>query len=328
MKPQRLERLIQLLRLLQAGHPYHKDALSIECGVSTRTVFRDLNILRAAGIPLIYDEKAQGYTVHGARLLPASHLTMDEVLALLFLGRKMIDQLPKPCFSTARQAILKLEGSLPLRLLEQVRGNSHILQSRGVQVNPQNDAETVYETLVQAKLHQRIVRISYRSPLEKDSFTTRLYPYGLLFVVRAWYVVGYSSLHKEVRTFHLSRIRNCQVLEETFNVPRTFSMKSYFGNAWRMIRCGEDQIVRLRFSSKVALNVAEVRWHETQQVHLRPDGRLDFEVTVAGLDEIVWWVLGYGSEVEVLEPDELRRMVEWHARKMVTMYRDRPSSSR
>ena len=319
MKPQRLERLILLLRLLQTGQSYNKDALATECGVSVRTIFRDLNILKMVGIPLTYNE-TQGYSVHGVRLLPSPHLTIDEVLSLLFLGREMMGQLPRPCFAAARRAILKLESSLPLPLLNEVNESSRGLQACGTRVNPQENAEVIYETLVQAKLSRRIVRIEYRSPSERKTFTTNLRPYCLLFATRAWYVIGYSSQHREIRTFHIGRIGSWQVTNDTFEIPRKFSLESYLGNAWRMIPCGEDQVVRLRFSQKVARNVTEVQWHQTQRTSLHLDGRLEFEVTVAGLDEILWWILGYGCEVEVLEPEKLRQMVQWHIRRMLSMY--------
>ena len=76
----------------------------------------------------------------------------------------------------------------------------------------------------------------------------------------------------------------------------------------------------VRFSRLVAQNVAEVNWHKTQRLDWRDDGTLDFQVTVAGLNEISWWILGYGDQAEVLQPPELRRMVAERTRRMAAMY--------
>jgi hypothetical protein len=80
--------------------------------------------------------------------------------------------------------------------------------------------------------------------------------------------------------------------------------------------------VVVRFSRKVAQNVAEVAWHKTQRLEFRADGSLDFHVTVSGLGEISWWILGYGDQAEVVQPPELRRIVAGHAARMIEKYAD------
>ncbi|MDD3470954.1 MAG: HTH domain-containing protein [Thermoguttaceae bacterium] len=161
MKQCRLERLIILLRLLQAGRSYHTQSLAVECGVSQRTIFRDLNVLREAGIPLIFDGERQGYAVYGARLLPATHFTTDEVLAMLFLGRELVAQLPVPCFSAAHRAILKLEGALPLRLVEQVRAAGEPLHVSSLKTNPLEQAEPIYEAILKAQMDRHAIWMDY-----------------------------------------------------------------------------------------------------------------------------------------------------------------------
>ena len=66
----------------------------------------------------------------------------------------------------------------------------------------------------------------------------------------------------------------------------------------------------------VADNVAEVAWHKTQRAVRNDDGTLDFHVTVSGLQEISWWILGYGDQAEVLQPVELRQLVAARALRM------------
>lgn len=88
-----------------------------------------------------------------------------------------------------------------------------------------------------------------------------------------------------------------------------------------MIQDREDSAIRLRFSSLVARNVSEVQWHKTQRVIENGDGTIDVLFTVSGFREIVWWILGYGPEVEVLEPPALRELVRTQAEKMLSIYR-------
>jgi proteasome accessory factor B len=71
----------------------------------------------------------------------------------------------------------------------------------------------------------------------------------------------------------------------------------------------------------VAQNVAEVSWHKTQRIVRRSDGSIDFHVRVSGLNEISWWILGYGDQAEVLRPTALRNLIAERAERIVERYR-------
>ena len=180
----------------------------------------------------------------------------------------------------------------------------------------------MYDLLLEAIANRRNVRIRYRSLAEEKEIATRLSPYELFFSRRSWYVVGRSSLHRAKRTFNLGRILQIEPLEDRFQVPRGFSIARYLGNAWHMIpETGPDREVVVRFDRLVAQNVAEVNWHKTQRVVFRDDGSADFHVTVSGLNEISWWILGYGDQAEVLQPPELRQLIAQRAKGMADKYR-------
>ena len=122
-------------------------------------------------------------------------------------------------------------------------------------------------------------------------------------------------------TFNVGRISELRLLAENFEVPRGFSVERYLGNAWHLIRePGPDAQVLVRFEKLVARNVAEVQWHKTQRVEFLPDGRLDFRVTVSGLNEIAWWILGYADQAEVLQPPRLRQLVAERAGRLAKRY--------
>jgi predicted DNA-binding transcriptional regulator YafY len=317
----RIHRLLQLIGLLQAGRGHNVESLAQECRVSRRTIFRDLDLLRQSGIPLAFDQEQQHYRIPGACLLPPTNFTSEEALSLVVLCHELGNGSSLPFLGPARSAAIKLESSLPTRLREQLRDVVSTIRIQAPPSNPLAGCKAIYEQLLDAIVRRRNVRIRYESLQEQKEIVTRLSPYRVFFSRRSWYVVGRSSLHRAKRTFHLGRILSATTLDDHFQIPRGFSIDRYLGNAWHMIReKGCDSEVVVRFSKLVAKNVAEVNWHKTQRLEWRDDGRLDFHVTVSGLNEISWWILGYGDQAEVLQPPELRRRIADRAGRMAAMY--------
>jgi proteasome accessory factor B len=146
--------------------------------------------------------------------------------------------------------------------------------------------------------------------------TMTVLPMKLAFMGRAWYVIAWSLKDRQLRTLKLGRIRKLTVTERHIEPPAEANVEEHFGDAWSMIPEGKVHDVRLWFSPKVAGNVAEVHWHRSQQVKWNDDGSIEFGVRVDGLGEITWWILGYGDQVEVLEPPELRRGISEIAARM------------
>jgi len=291
----------------------------LACKVSRRTIFRDLDLLRQSGVPLYFNDQCQQYCIPSTYYLPPTNFTPEEALALIVLCHELGDALP--FFGPAHGAAVKLENSLPPRLRQQLRTAAGAVEIHPPPHNPLDGRTPVYQLLVEAISAQRSVRITYKSLAEQQVIVTRLNPYRLLFSQRSWYVIGRSSLHRGTRTFNLGRIISPELLDETYRIPRGFSVDRHLRNAWRLIpEPGPDREVVVRFAPLVADNVAEVAWHKTQRLVRNDDGTLDFHVTVSGLQEISWWILGYGDQAEVLEPRELRNIVATRARRMAERY--------
>ena len=91
-----------------------------------------------------------------------------------------------------------------------------------------------------------------------------------------------------------------------------------------MIPEGKIYRVKLHFSKKMAGNIAESNWHQTQKLSRFNDGTLHYEVDVDGLNEIQWWIIGYGDQVKVLSPALLRRKMITMAQNIIKQYQRTP----
>jgi proteasome accessory factor B len=266
---------------------------------------------------------AAGYTITPSAeggFLPPVNLNLQEALGLLLLVHKMRGQIQLPFKNAALLAALKIESSLPPRIRHYCdHALARITTKPGAQAPPPGTPglDNIFSTLQNAAAQRRKVHVHYDSLFDGKVIDCELSPYHLFYNQRAWYVVGRSSMHKTIRTFKLNRIKEAQMLEEKFRDGDDFDMTEHIGRAWSMIPEGRIYDVRLRFTPKVANNVAEVQWHETQKVLRNDDGSTTLNFRVDGLGEITWWILGYGDQVEVLAPVALRNRIAEIARGMI-----------
>jgi len=314
-----------MVGLLQSGHRYNVNALARACRVTRRTVFRDLEVLKEAGLPLSLDEESGCYFIAGTALVPADQLTAEEALAVVVLCHELGAEGRLPFLSAAVSGARKLQSDLPPTVLERLRRLTDAIEIRLPPVTPQVEKGVMFQLMLDAISERRCVRIEYDSFADQREIGTKLSPYKLLFSRHSWYVIGRSSAHSELRTFNLARLNKAAMLEETFELPKHFRVSQYLANAWHLIpEDGPDQHVVIRFQPLVARNVTEVRWHPTQHIVPRDDGSVDYHVTVSGLNEITWWILGYGPQAEVLEPLALRERIRAMIQQMQARYDNSP----
>jgi predicted DNA-binding transcriptional regulator YafY len=322
MKPSRVSRVVQMLTTLQSGPPRTATDLSRIFGVSRRTLFRDLKELQNIGIEPLFSPQHQGYKIAPEQFLPPINLNLQEALSILLLVHKMRSQIQLPFKTSALLAALKIESALPPRIRHYCEhALARITAKAGAQapVDGPLSLDGVFSVIQSSIAQRRKVKIRYDSFFDKAAIDCVLSPLHIFYNQRAWYVIGRSSVHKSIRTFKLNRIKKADILDEGFADGDDFDLADYLGCAWSMIPEGCIHHVRLRFAPKVASNVAEVQWHKSQKVARDPDGSATVEFRVDGLNEITWWILGYGDQVEVLAPAALRQTIARIARNMSTL---------
>jgi proteasome accessory factor B len=219
-------------------------------------------------------------------------------------------------------AALNIENNLPTKIRQYCNTALRNISTRAGAQAPMGGPGLLDKTFVQlqkAIAKKRKVNIRYHSLFEDKIIDLTLSPYHLLYNQRAWYVLGLSSLHKSVRTFKFNRIKELKILDKCFIEGEDFDLYEYLGRAWSMIPEGRIYNIKLRFLPKLADNATEVQWHGTQKVTRNSDGSATIEFRVDGLGEIIWWILGYGDQVQVLSPKVLRNKVVETAKNMVKL---------
>lgn len=311
-KAQRLEEM----KRLYIQRAYTDIALAEKLGVSRETVFRDRKDLMLE-YPVEQDDEGRWY-IPRAKLISEIKLNLHEALTLYLAGRKTSRQTRFHLPHTVN-AVEKLAATLRQPMTERLLRSAERLM--GQEKNP--DKVKIIETLAQAWVEQRKVRIEYQA-LGNDSLTRHTISTYLI-EPSVWsdsvYVIAQSDFNDQTFAFKIERILSATISGETFDIPESFDDEQLLKHAWGIWYADRDPVtVRLRFSPAVTRRVKENIWHPLERVEETGDGGCIWSVEIAEWHEMLPWVRGWGADCEVLEPKELREALEKEVKKMARVY--------
>ncbi|MCL7451946.1 MAG: YafY family transcriptional regulator [Anaerolineae bacterium] len=319
----RADRLLSMLMLLQSRGQMTAHDLADELEVSVRTIYRDLDALSAAGVP-VYAERGPG---GGCALLDSyrttlTGLTQDEVRALFMLS------IPAPLAELGmdgelRAALFKLAASLPTsRRPDEARARQRIhLDSAGWFES--REPVPLLQTLHRALWQERRVHMRYQLPFETQACWV-VEPYGLVAKASTWYLVCARRGH--IHAYRVSQVLAADILEEPFEYPAGFDLAAF----WRTW-CLEVEGDRPRYPVTLRVNPDLIPWLRhlfgeeiTYQAagtsQADGEGWMEISLVFESLEEARRRILGFGGAVEVLAPRPLRESVRDHAQQILGVY--------
>lgn len=143
---------------------------------------------------------------------------------------------------------------------------------------------------------------------------------------RTIYVIGNSKVYDSsfeliIRVFKIENITNIEILDEKYVFDKTFSVDNYFHDSWHIWHSDTPPLeVKLHFSERVASRVIQTRWHSSQELEVLKDGSVIWTAKIANTMEMTYWILGWGAEVEVLSPNDLREHILYQAISILKNY--------
>lgn len=315
----RYERLYHLQRLLyQQPEGYLASELAELMGVSQRTLNRDL--LDLQGEPFRLPVQRDGWRwrlMEGHQFtLPAVRLGLQDAVAL-FLAARLLDQVSDEPNPYVGRAIAKLAAVLP----STVGATLQELACRRLQDEGSSFAR-VFEVMTLAWATRRKVQMQYRAARSERVHEYLFCPYWIepSGAYGTTYVIGYASWFDAVRTFKMERILAARLTDETYEIPADFDGPALLQSAWGIAFGEETQEVALHFVPDVTRRIKESVWHSSQIVEDTPDGGCILRMQVANPTEMVYWIRGWGPQVEVLEPIWLREQMAREAQAIARIY--------
>lgn len=311
MRGKRLHRLLQVIALLRGPTAWNARKLAEHFGTSRRNIYRDLAIAELAGVPYYFDPdfgEGGGYRIRPEWFFPHIGLTNEECLNLAVLT-KVAETKGIPLLEPACEVRDKVFGTLPAKQQELIREACELFDVLSLHMADHSRCRKIMTTVQLALLGKRQVEGLYRSPHKKRAEKVHLQPRRVFLSGQAWYLAGYCNKSKETHLYRLARFKDMKMLDQPTTVPPRFSLRECLGNAWGVHRGDREYHVEILFDPDAAELVAETQWHHTQELVPQKDGSLIFRCTVSGLEEIKWWILGWGPRAKVLKPKELKESI-------------------
>ena len=314
----RTDRLLALILELQRGGPRTAATLAARFETSKRTIYRDLDALGEAGVPII-STPGRGYELDPEYFLPPLRFTSDEATLLLLGAEFMAQSFDAQYRSAARAAGAKIEAVLPATtraevgyLRENIRFVAEDLPGRGDTSQPLHERLQVLRRAIVARQQVRFRYFARQSLDGRSGEWREVDPYSLAFVSGAWYLVALDHARRDLRNFRLDRIESLTALPKSFTRPKHF-------RAGRAQPDDRRLTVRVRFTSAVARFAQEARPYYWVSDHADADG-LIMTLRVRGVEDLVGWLLNWGDQVRVLEPAALQTRLREAALAVAARY--------
>ncbi|WP_312116995.1 helix-turn-helix transcriptional regulator [Brevibacillus reuszeri] len=311
------QRLIQLIMKVNERKTFTIQEMADECGVSRRTMIRDLMELSELGVPLYSEAGAGGgYRVLREKVLPPISFTEHETIALFFACQSLRNYKSLPFKNEVDTALQKFFHYLSSELKQKIE----CMQQRLVFWVPPHEIEVPYlKELLEAALDQRIIKIVYEASTRRERM---IQPLGIYTMNGLWYCQAYCFLAENHRLFRVDRVKDFSLEADQSIRLNTADTEDHI-LSWIM-RMDESDTLDL----EVDLTAEGVRRCQTDlwlargiKLHEDGSGTICTKMSTSYVTWAVHFFLGLGMEANVRHPQVLREQIQNKLRELTKQYK-------
>lgn len=300
----KINRLLEITILLMNKGTVTAKELADRFEVSTRTIYRDIDVLSAAGVP-VFTNKGNGGGISLLENYSLNKALMSEHESeSLFLALKTLQATKYPEID----AVLNKIGAV----FKTAASNDWVY----IDFSPWSSNPNEHNKFIDIKksiLERSVITFDYVNS-EGGRKKRSIEPMRLIFKGQAWYLWGYCRIRQDFRTFRISRIKNLSLTHETFKrrIPESIEKQEPSEKSKELVT------LKLRFYPEVLYRLYDD--FDEEFITKNMDGSCDVTVTFPEDEWVYGYILSFGCFVEVLEPEHIRRIVASRMRKSLEFY--------
>lgn len=321
-----VERQIHILSMLSESkmgytiQEIHQSIQKLGIDVSRKTIDRDIDDL--SRLFYVLEEEINGETRYRAEKLKIDNIlfTIPELISLYFMQQVIWPYQKLDVGKTAKALIQKILERAPAINQTYIDSVSDMFI-----VNPADVIQEKYldeghiQIAREAIEKNRQLKLEYLS-FSSDELTSRVIdPYILEIREGCYHLIGFCHLRNEVRDFRISRMKKLEMLNVNFIRPANF-YDQYIQNRFEKMTGDEEVTLKIIFEEQAAKYIKEYENYKADKLTDLDDDRILFEKKTTYTPDILQWVLRFGADAEVIEPEALRFEVMWEARRMAQKY--------
>ena len=314
-----LERYYWFDNQVRANRFPNANTLAEQFEISSKTAQRGIDFMRdRIGAPLEYDPSRRGYRYSDESFtLPSFQVSQEEMVAIL-LARNLLSNSPESLIGRDIRSF----GRKLFAAMGQIGFRRDTLQDAFSAVwNGYSPSQaSTFRVVLNALVNNRLLSCRYTSPAGALETERAIAPHHLQHYMGSWVLIGWCHLKQDWRKFFLARMADPAMSKEFFKPRPRREWAPLVHSSFGIFQGGRPIPVILNFNSFRAPWIREQIWHPEQKMELLPDGGLRLTLPVADLREIKLKVLQFGADVEVIEPEALRREIRVEIEKMTKIY--------
>jgi len=303
-----INRLFEIVYILLNKKTTTAKELAERFEVSVRTIYRDIDTLSSAGIPIYASQgKGGGISLLDDYILNKSVLSENEQNEILF----------------ALQSLTVTQNPETDRVLSKLRSlfNKNKINWIEVDLSPwgsDKNKTCEFTILKNAILNHQVIEFNYFNASGEKS-SRKVEPIKLLYKVKAWYLKGFCLSKNEYRTFKISRMADLRIMPEIFidRLPRELSedIKEQSSQKWID--------VQLKISPHGAYRVFDE--FKEKEITKNQDGSFTIATALPESEWLFNYILSFGCDIEVLTPQNIRKMIQNKLGEIIGKYKDKKS---
>jgi predicted DNA-binding transcriptional regulator YafY len=306
-----IDRLYSYRTLFTGRRAVPRDEILSKLEISPATFKRDLSKLRdRLNIPIVYDRDLLGYKLEqqdGREELPGLWFSQEEVLALLTI-QSMIEQLEPSLLGPKLRPLQKRLDDM----LTQQGLDAQVLAQRVrlVHAGKRRLKLKAFELVAKATLERKQLSIHHFNRQTGEKRQRDISPQQLVHYRDNWYVDAWCHLRKEVRSFSVDAITECQLIDKPAKEINAEQLRAVMQSGYGIFGGQATAWAKLKFTAQRARWVKREEWHPQQKTSELADGSYVLEIPYADERELVGDLLRFGPDVEVMGPPALRQAVK------------------